>query len=78
MKHKDPVRAELQWRERMTSELYRMQWEKNPGDVFVLHDGPPYANGDLHMGEMSCIRRFLCTLSDEYASCPRPCVEQVA
>jgi isoleucyl-tRNA synthetase len=24
--------------------------ESNPGDVFVLHDGPPYANGTLHMG----------------------------
>ena len=22
----------------------------NPGDVYVLHDGPPYANGDLHIG----------------------------
>lgn len=51
MKHKDPVKAEMQWRDRMTSELYRMQWEKNPGEVFILHDGPPYANGDLHMGE---------------------------
>jgi isoleucyl-tRNA synthetase len=22
----------------------------NPGEIFVLHDGPPYANGTLHMG----------------------------
>lgn len=22
----------------------------NGGELFVLHDGPPYANGDLHMG----------------------------
>ena len=22
----------------------------NPGPVFTLHDGPPYANGALHMG----------------------------
>lgn len=22
----------------------------NKGDVFTLHDGPPYANGTLHMG----------------------------
>lgn len=21
-----------------------------PGNEFVLHDGPPYANGDVHMG----------------------------
>ncbi|KAF9559444.1 isoleucyl-tRNA synthetase [Agrocybe pediades] len=30
--------------------LYRWQWENNKGPLFVLHDGPPYANGDLHMG----------------------------
>ncbi|KAE9455246.1 hypothetical protein C3L33_12887, partial [Rhododendron williamsianum] len=24
-------------------------WDENQGN-FVLHDGPPYANGDLHMG----------------------------
>lgn len=24
--------------------------EQNPGDIFVLHDGPPYANGDIHIG----------------------------
>lgn len=24
--------------------------EKNEGDKFILHDGPPYANGDLHIG----------------------------
>lgn len=24
--------------------------DKNDGGNFVLHDGPPYANGDLHMG----------------------------
>ena len=24
--------------------------EENPGPVFTLHDGPPYANGALHMG----------------------------
>jgi isoleucyl-tRNA synthetase len=29
------------------------QWEQrdnNSGPQFVLHDGPPYANGNLHMG----------------------------
>ncbi|KAI5452982.1 isoleucine-tRNA ligase [Naganishia albida] len=50
MKHKDPVKAEMQWRDRTTSELYRWQWENNEGKVFILHDGPPYANGNLHMG----------------------------
>jgi isoleucyl-tRNA synthetase len=24
--------------------------ESNPGEIFVLHDGPPYANGSLHIG----------------------------
>ncbi|MCO5558729.1 hypothetical protein L7F22_012315 [Adiantum nelumboides] len=24
--------------------------EKNDGSTFILHDGPPYANGDLHIG----------------------------
>ncbi|XP_063388023.1 isoleucine--tRNA ligase, mitochondrial [Cydia fagiglandana] len=32
------------------SELYNWQREHLKGPEFVLHDGPPYANGDLHMG----------------------------
>ncbi|NEQ31573.1 MAG: isoleucine--tRNA ligase [Leptolyngbya sp. SIO4C5] len=31
-------------------EIYEKLSQENPGDVFVLHDGPPYANGSLHMG----------------------------
>ncbi|XP_043496541.1 isoleucine--tRNA ligase, mitochondrial isoform X1 [Polistes fuscatus] len=30
--------------------LYNWQREHLVGPDFVLHDGPPYANGDLHMG----------------------------
>ena len=30
--------------------VYERLAKDNPGDVFVLHDGPPYANGDLHIG----------------------------
>jgi isoleucyl-tRNA synthetase len=30
--------------------IYETLAETNPGEVFVLHDGPPYANGDLHIG----------------------------
>lgn len=31
--------------------LYRKLMEKNEGKpLFVLHDGPPYANGDIHLG----------------------------
>ncbi len=31
-------------------QIYEMLSQQNPKDVFVLHDGPPYANGSLHMG----------------------------
>lgn len=32
-------------------DLYQMIREQNKGkNKFVLHDGPPYANGDVHMG----------------------------
>ena len=27
-----------------------MKWKNNTGPVFILHDGPPYSNGALHMG----------------------------
>jgi isoleucyl-tRNA synthetase len=30
--------------------LYEKLAESNPGEPFVIHDGPPYANGDLHVG----------------------------
>ena len=31
--------------------LYEEVLEKNKGNKpFVLHDGPPYANGDMHIG----------------------------
>ena len=30
--------------------IYQNQAQNNPGEPFTLHDGPPYANGDLHMG----------------------------
>ncbi|WP_347276021.1 isoleucine--tRNA ligase [Leptolyngbya sp. FACHB-321] len=31
-------------------QLYQRLSQENPGELFVLHDGPPYANGSLHMG----------------------------
>ncbi len=31
-------------------QIYEHLSQENPGAVFVLHDGPPYANGTLHMG----------------------------
>ncbi|GAV24457.1 isoleucine--tRNA ligase [Carboxydothermus islandicus] len=34
-------------------DLYRKVQQKNEGrPKFVLHDGPPYANGDIHMGHV--------------------------
>ena len=33
------------------NDLYHELMKKNEGKpLFVLHDGPPYANGNLHMG----------------------------
>ena len=36
--------------QKATDELYAIQSKQNHGNRFVLHDGPPYANGDLHIG----------------------------
>ncbi|KAK3816161.1 MAG: Isoleucyl-tRNA synthetase [Benniella sp.] len=50
-----PIRSEGATREaelqsRYTTDLYPWQRVNNPGELFVLHDGPPYANGHLHLG----------------------------
>lgn len=52
-----PMRANLSEREPSflefweENEIYKMVGEKNSGKPkFVLHDGPPYANGDIHLG----------------------------
>src|SRR5574341_1931022 len=52
-----PMKADLpkkepqilrQWEE---THLYeKMQDERKANPAFILHDGPPYANGDIHMG----------------------------
>jgi isoleucyl-tRNA synthetase len=59
-----PMRAELPKREpdrvRWWAEhdTYRKRLAKNAGNPpFILHDGPPYANGDFHMGHF--LNRFL-------------------
>lgn len=31
-------------------QIYETMSQNNPGDPFILHDGPPYANGALHIG----------------------------
>ncbi|MDD4801855.1 MAG: isoleucine--tRNA ligase [Syntrophomonas sp.] len=52
-----PMRANLPNREPEIIEfwksidIYRKIQEKNQGqEKFILHDGPPYANGDIHLG----------------------------
>ncbi|MGD1065321.1 MAG: isoleucine--tRNA ligase [Vulcanimicrobiaceae bacterium] len=61
-----PMRAELPKREPerarwwLDQEIYRKRLERNRaqgGAPFILHDGPPYANGDMHMGTF--LNRFL-------------------
>ena len=32
------------------NQIYDRLSQTNPGEIFVLHDGPPYANGALHIG----------------------------
>lgn len=45
--NKEP-QIQQEWREK---DLYRKMLAKNEGNTpFILHDGPPYANGNLHMG----------------------------
>ena len=36
--------------ERCSDELYRWQRNRSPSKLFALQDGPPYANGSLHIG----------------------------
>ena len=52
-----PMRAGLPKREPdmlkvwQAMELYRKMVERNVGKPkFILHDGPPYANGNIHIG----------------------------
>lgn len=53
-----PSAAELlKYRERCADDLYAWQKENRPAktddgqdNTFVLHDGPPYANGSVHVG----------------------------
>ncbi|CEG66030.1 Putative Isoleucyl-tRNA synthetase [Rhizopus microsporus] len=46
----DAANREHLFRDRCTNELYPWQLKNNPKDLFILHDGPPYANGNVHAG----------------------------
>ncbi|WP_297075916.1 isoleucine--tRNA ligase [uncultured Enterococcus sp.] len=43
---------EVEWQKDWEDkDMYRMIQEKNEGKpTFILHDGPPYANGNIHLG----------------------------
>ncbi|KAH9765819.1 isoleucine--tRNA ligase [Citrus sinensis] len=41
--------------------------DKNDGENFVLHDGPPYANGNLHMGH--ALNKILKDIINRYKLC---------
>jgi isoleucyl-tRNA synthetase len=43
---KEPQIQKL-WAEKKVEERL---FERSEGEPFILHDGPPYANGDLHIG----------------------------
>jgi len=38
------------WQERKVYERIRQARKDSPKGKFILHDGPPYANGDIHIG----------------------------
>lgn len=46
--------------------IYERLAETNVGDKFVLHDGPPYANGDLHIGH--ALNKILKDFINKYQS----------
>ncbi|KAF8630473.1 hypothetical protein AX15_002904 [Amanita polypyramis BW_CC] len=46
----EPSTSETPYQKRSGEDLYRWQWNNAAGPLFVFHDGPPYANGNLHMG----------------------------
>lgn len=42
---------QIQYLKRCSDDLYQWQKrERSEKELFVLHDGPPYANGELHIG----------------------------
>jgi hypothetical protein len=49
-----------------------LQSEHLVGPLFVLHDGPPYANGRIHMGN----RVFCSELTGEHSSLSRSRTQQ--
>ncbi|EXB74782.1 Isoleucine--tRNA ligase [Morus notabilis] len=48
------------------NEVFKRVVDKNSGGNFILHDGPPYANGDLHMGH--ALNKILKDMINRYKS----------
>lgn len=49
-----PIRATLNdeiYREKVSNKLYEKLSERQDSPEFNLTDGPPFANGDLHVGK---------------------------
>lgn len=61
-------RSNSQEREPQLLKLWENVFEernnKNTGDKFVLHDGPPYANGDVHVGHL--LNKVLKDMTSKY------------
>lgn len=59
-------------------ELYSWQRQRKTRQEFCLHDGPPYANGDPHVGhalnKVSIYFFIGCCFEVVNASCDLPCV----
>ena len=57
------------------NQIYEHLSRNNPGEVFVLHDGPPYANGSLHMGH--ALNKILKDIINKYQLLQGRCVRYV-
>lgn len=50
LKPKERLDVQKRVNQDVLSQVYSQQNDPNTPAKFILHDGPPYANGDLHMG----------------------------
>jgi isoleucyl-tRNA synthetase len=43
--------------------VYEQLAQAKPGETYPLHDGPPYADGDLHIGHAlnKILKDYMCT-----------------
>jgi len=77
MKAELPVREPKKVKEWDKQSVYRAIIEKrrNSGKKFILHDGPPYANGHIHMGHvLNKILKDICVKYQSMQGCYVPYV----